>query len=103
MDGFDWTADKGPEAAEGTSLTTRTQTDFSLPPPPGGQEEAIAFSCGKPARAPVISEGLILHPRLKTDVMTPQHGIATGPVNHATFQFTGPRVGILKLEDCTVS
>ncbi len=42
-------------------------------------------------------------PRSKTDLLTLEHGIATGPVNHATFQSAGPRASILKLEDCTVS
>ncbi len=41
-------------------------------------------------------------PRPKTDLLTLEHGIATGPVNCATFQSAGPRAGISKLEDCTV-
>ena len=39
----------------------------------------------------------------KTELLTLEHGIATGPVNHATFQSACPRAGILKLEDCTAS
>jgi hypothetical protein len=42
-------------------------------------------------------------PRCKTDLLTLEHGIATGSVNRATFQSAGPRAGILKLEDCTAS
>ncbi len=42
-------------------------------------------------------------PRSKTDLLTLEHGIATRPVNHATFQSAGPLAGILKLEDCTAS
>jgi hypothetical protein len=45
----------------------------------------------------------ILQPRAKTDSLTLEHGIATGPVISATFQSAGPRAGILKLEECTVS
>jgi hypothetical protein len=41
--------------------------------------------------------------RSKTDLLILEHCIATGPVNHATFQSAGPRADILKLEDCTVS
>ena len=39
----------------------------------------------------------------KTDLLTLEHGIATGPLNCATFQSAGPRAGLLKLETCTVS
>jgi hypothetical protein len=42
-------------------------------------------------------------PRSKTDLLTQEHGIATGPVNCATFQSASPRAGLLKLEACTVS
>ncbi len=38
-------------------------------------------------------------PRSKTDLLTLEHGIATGPANRATC----PRARILKLEDCTAS
>jgi hypothetical protein len=41
-------------------------------------------------------------PRSKTDLLTQEHGIATGPLNRATFQSAALRAGILKLEDCTV-
>jgi hypothetical protein len=41
-------------------------------------------------------------PRSKTDLLTLEHGIVTGPVNRATFQSAGPRAGLLKLETCTV-
>ncbi len=41
--------------------------------------------------------------RSKTDLLILDHGIATGPVNRATFQSAGPRAGLLKLETCTVS
>ncbi len=39
----------------------------------------------------------------KTDLLTLEHGIVTGPVNRATFQSAGPRAGLLELETCTVS
>ena len=42
-------------------------------------------------------------PRSKTDLLTQEHGIATGPLNRATFQSAALRAGILKLEDCTGS
>ena len=42
-------------------------------------------------------------PRSKTDLLTLEHGTATGPVNRAPFQSAGPRAGIFKLEDCTAS
>ncbi len=45
----------------------------------------------------------ILRLRSKTDLLTLEHGIATGPVNRATFQSASLRASILKLEDCTVS
>jgi hypothetical protein len=51
----------------------------------------------------MFSAGHILQPRSKTDLLTLEHGIATGPVNRATFQSAGPRAGLEKLEDCTVS
>jgi hypothetical protein len=51
----------------------------------------------------MFSAGYILQLRSKTDLLTQEHGIATGPVNRATFQSAGPRAGLLKLEDCTVS
>jgi hypothetical protein len=41
-------------------------------------------------------------PRSKTDLLAQEHGIATGPLNRATFQSAALRAGILKLEDCTV-
>jgi hypothetical protein len=44
-------------------------------------------------------------PRSKTqaDLLTLEHGTATGPVNRETFQSAGPRAGLLKLETCTIS
>ncbi len=50
----------------------------------------------------MISAVHMLQPHSKTDLLPLEHGIATGPVNHATFHWAGPRAGILKLEDCTV-
>jgi hypothetical protein len=61
----------------------------------------------RPELSHIISAGCTHVPlpglRSKTDLLTLEHGIATGPVNRATFQSAGPRAGILKLEDCTVS
>jgi hypothetical protein len=51
----------------------------------------------------MFSAGHIFQSRAKTDLLTLEHDIATGPVNRATFQSAGPLAGILKLEDCTVS
>jgi hypothetical protein len=36
-------------------------------------------------------------PRSKIDLLTLEQGIATGPVNRATFQSTGPRASLLVL------
>jgi hypothetical protein len=47
----------------------------------------------------MILECSILQPRFKTRMLTPQYGIATGPVNSRTFQSTDPLAGILKLDD----
>ncbi len=38
---------------------------------------------------------------LTSDVLRLEPGIATGPVNGATFESAGPRAGILKLEITT--
>jgi hypothetical protein len=51
----------------------------------------------------MISEGRILQPCCKIVVLTPQHGITTGPGNSTTLQLTNQRANILKLEYFAVS
>jgi hypothetical protein len=67
------------------------------------------FAAGAPGRfgfshlhSHMISEGHILQPCCKTVVLTPRHGITTGPGNSTTLQLTDQQANILKLEYCTV-
>jgi hypothetical protein len=69
-------------------------------------ETSLGFRPLRKLRRPLslmFSAVLIIQSRSKTGLLTLEHCIATGPVNRATFQSAGPRAGILKLEDCTVS